>query len=72
MMSACDTLEVVKPQLQQETILMMDDWNCFRADNTQDERCALREFLENNCNIETESYFPYSFSGQAFIVHMRI
>ena len=70
-MSACDALEIVKPKLQQGTILMMDDWNCFRADNNQGERRALREFLENNSNIETGSYFPYSFTGQAFIVHIK-
>ena len=71
-MSACDALEIVKPKLQQGTILMMDDWNCFRADNNQGERRALREFLEKNSNIETEKYFSYSFAGQAFIVHMKI
>ena len=56
-MSACDALEIVKPKLQQGTILMMDDWNCFRADNNQGERRALREFLQNNSNIETH-YCP--------------
>ena len=71
-MSACDALEIVKPKLQQGTILMMDDWNCFRADNNQGERRALREFLEKNSYIETEKYFSYSFAGQAFIVHMKI
>ena len=71
-MSACDSLEIVKPKLQQGTILMMDDWNCFRADNTQGERRALREFLEKNSYIETEKYFSYSFAGQAFIVHITI
>ena len=56
-MSACDALEIVNPKLQQGTILMMDDWNCFRADNNQGERRALREFLQNNSNIETH-YCP--------------
>jgi hypothetical protein len=45
-MSACDALEIVKPKLQQGTILMMDDWNCFRADNNQGERRALRGFFK--------------------------
>ena len=56
-MSACGVLEIVKPKLQQGTILMMDDWNCFGADNNQGERRALREFLEKNSNIETEIFF---------------
>ena len=70
-MSACDALEIVKPKLQQGAILMMDDWNCFRADNNQGERRALREFLEKNSHIETEKYFSYSFTGQSFIVHIK-
>ncbi len=71
-MSASDALEIVKPKLQQGAILMMDDWNCFRADNNQGERRALREFLEKNSHIETEKYFSYSYAGQAFIVHITI
>ena len=70
-MSACDALEIVKPKLQQGAILMMDDWNCFSADNNQGERRALREFLEKNSHIETEKYFSYSFTGQSFIVHIK-
>ena len=71
-MSACGALEIVKPKLQQGTIIMMDDWNCFRADNNQGERRALREFLEKNSHIKAEKYFSYSFTGQAFIVHIKI
>jgi len=70
-MSACDALEIVKPKLQQGAILMMDDWNCFSADNNQGERRALREFIKKNGNIETD-FFSYSFTGQAFIVHIKI
>ena len=69
--SASDALKIVRPKLQQGTILMMDDWNCFSAGNNYGERRALREFLDKNNNIETEKYFSYSFEGQSFIVHIK-
>ena len=69
--SASDALEMVKPKLQQGTILMMDDWNCFSADRNKGERRALKEFLEKNLEFEVESYFPYSHTGQAFIIHLK-
>lgn len=68
--SAADALAIVRPKLQQGTILLMDDWNCFGANRNKGERRALREFLENYPEIEVESWFPYSIVGQAFIVHL--
>jgi hypothetical protein len=69
--SAMDALEIVRPKLQQGTVLLMDDWNTFCADRNQGERRALREFLEKYSQMEVESWFPYSHTGQAFIVHLR-
>jgi len=56
-MSARDALEIVKPKMQQGTILLMDDWNCFRADINQGERRALREFLEKIVTLRLKSIF---------------
>ena len=66
-----DALDIVKPKLQQGTVLLMDDWNCFCADNKQGERLAVKEFLEKNKHITLESWFPYAHTGQAFIVHLN-
>jgi len=68
--SATDALEIVESKLQQGTILMMDDWNCFCADRNKGERRALQEFLEKNPKFELEKYFTYSHTGQAFITHL--
>ena len=70
-LSAVDALNIVKTKLQQGTILLMDDWNCFDADNKQGERRAVKEFLEQNKHITLEGWFPYSHTGQSFIVHLN-
>ena len=67
--SARDALELVSPKLQQGTVLLFDDYNCFSADPNQGERRALREFLASHPDIEVESWFSYLFAGQAFLVH---
>lgn len=69
--SARDALEIINPKLQQGTVLLMDDYNCFSANKNKGERYALSEFLEKNHNIEVEKWFPYSFVGQAFIFHLN-
>lgn len=69
--SVVDALEIVHPKLQQGTVLLMDDWNCFRANRNQGERRALKEFLEKYPQVEVENWFPYSHVGQAFIVHLK-
>ncbi len=57
--STVDALALIRPKLQQGTVLLMDDWNIFCADRNRGERRALREFLENNLEIEAEPYFAY-------------
>ena len=67
--STVTALEIVKPKIQQGTIIMFDDYNCFDASNEKGERRALIEFLATNTHIEVEKLFSYAFVGQAFIVH---
>jgi len=69
--STVDALEMVASKFQQGTVLLMDDYNCFCADQSQGGRCALREFLEKHSEIEIEKWFPYSHVGQSFIVHIK-
>ena len=69
--STVDALDMIKSKLQQGTIIMMDDWNCFSSDRSKGGRRALREFLEKNSDVEIEDYFTYSHAGKAFIVHLN-
>jgi hypothetical protein len=70
--STVDAFNIIKPKLQQGTVVLMDDYNCFNANNSQGQRLALKEFLKTNKNIEFETLFSYSLTGQAFIVHTNI
>ena len=60
---------MIKDKLQQGSVLLMDDWDQFCADNSKGQRKALKEFLEKNNHIHVEDYIIYSFLGKAFIVH---
>ena len=67
--SARDALAVVAPRLVQGSILLVDDWNAFAAARSSGERRAVAEFLTEHPEISLESWFPYHYSGQAFLVH---
>ena len=69
--SAVDALEIIFPKLQQGTVIMMDDYNCFSAKKNKGERRALSEFLEKHSEIEVEKFFTYMYVGQSFIVHLN-
>ncbi len=67
--SARVVLEWVTPLLQQGTLVMFDDWNTFSASWSHGERAAAREWLEAHPHLNLESYAPYGWHGEAFIVH---
>ena len=69
--STVTALEIAKPKMQQGTIIMFDDYNCFNASNEQGERRALIEFLATNTDIKVEKLYSYAFVGQAFMVHRK-
>jgi len=69
--SARDALEKVGPKLQQGTILLMDDYNCFSSSRTKGERRALLEFCKKHPQFEFEPWFVYQHVGQAFICHFK-
>lgn len=68
--SARDALEKVRGKLQQGTILLMDDYNCFSSDNSKGERRALKEFCLQYRQFQFEPWFAYQYAGQAFICHL--
>lgn len=68
--SAKDALAIVASKLVQGSILLADDWNAFSADRNSGERKAIAEFLIEHPKIHFESWFPYHYVGQAFLVHV--
>lgn len=64
-------LDFVLPILQDGTLLIFDDYFCFKGNPGFGERRAFQEFLERNPNIEVTDYAKFSSVGQAFIVHIQ-
>ncbi|MCK5579864.1 MAG: methyltransferase [Candidatus Omnitrophica bacterium] len=64
--SAKDVLEICGKFIQTGTVLLMDDYNTFSADNNKGERRAFREF-SGNSNLVFEPWFSYAYTGQSFL-----
>ncbi len=64
--STVPVLNFIKPMLQQGTIILFDDWNCFDADDNKGERKAFKEFLQLNRDIKFKESFAFGWHGQAF------
>jgi hypothetical protein len=67
--SAKQALDLCKDSIQQGTIILFDDYNCFNSRNDKGERKALLEFAKNS-GFELEKWFSYKYVGQAFICHL--
>jgi len=69
--STKDVLAFIKDMLIDGTILMMDDWNSFNADNNKGERLAFSEFLAENTQFTAEELFEYPPYGQVFVIRLK-
>jgi hypothetical protein len=49
-------------------VLIMDDWNCFGADDNKGQRRAMREFLERQPDLRIEPLVSYGPNSQSFVV----
>jgi hypothetical protein len=67
--SAKLALNLCKDAIQQGTVVLFDDYNCFSSENSKGERRALLEFSKET-KIKFEPWFSYRFVGQAFICHI--
>ena len=66
--STLEALNLVKPKIQNGSILLFDDWFNFRASRDEGEQKAFWEFLEVNPEIEAIPYHPYTTFGNSFIL----
>jgi hypothetical protein len=69
--STVDVLAFIKDMLVDGSIVMMDDWNTFNADDNKGERLAFSEFLAENPQITAEELFAYPPWGQVFMIHIE-
>jgi hypothetical protein len=64
--STVPVLDFCRDYLQPGTVIVFDDWNCFRADPDRGERRAWREFCERNPGLHFEQ-FVYNGTQNSFI-----
>ncbi|MBI5569132.1 MAG: class I SAM-dependent methyltransferase [Desulfomonile tiedjei] len=56
-------------KFQDGTVLLMDDFNCNRANPAMGERLALAEAFEGHGRYSYSHWFSYGWHGQCFFVH---
>lgn len=69
--SAVESLTFLEDLIVDNSILIMDDWGGFDADEERGQQRALAEFLQRNPQWQAESWFSYGSYGQVFIMHKK-
>jgi hypothetical protein len=69
--SASQALEFVTPHVTSGTVLLCDDYYCYRANPRRGEQRAVRDWLGRHREIELIPWNNYETHGKAFIVSMR-
>lgn len=66
--STVQVLQFIRGSIGDKSVLIMDDWNCFDADDDKGQRRAMREFLETEPHLRLEPLVSYGPNSQAFVV----
>ena len=66
--STVPVLRFVLPLLQTGTVIAFDDWYSFNGDPDRGGQLALKEFLQQNSQIELNDYLSFGWHGRSFIV----
>jgi len=69
--SAKQVLNRIEPILQNGTLLLFDDYYCFKGDPNQGEALALKEFLAENPKWDAIPYIRYSAFCHSFIMRKK-
>ncbi len=67
--STVPVLEFITNYVVDGTVILFDDWNCFRSSPEHGEQKAVKEWLENHRDITMTKYLPFEAFGQSFIIH---
>ncbi len=67
--SAVPVLEFLTEFVQDGTVLIFDDWNCYRSNPNRGEQRAFKEWLDKNPNVKAAPFLGYNWHGQAFILN---
>lgn len=70
--STVPVLKFIAPLIQNGTVILFDDYNCFKADDNKGERLAFREFLKQNRQWYIEPFKSFGWHGQSFIMRETV
>jgi O-methyltransferase len=68
--SCIPVLDFLTPRLRQGSVLMFDDWFCFRANPRKGIQLAVNQWLKQNKHIELISWRSFSSHGISFFVNI--
>ncbi len=66
--STVPVLNFITPFLQVGTVIIFDDWRCYRNHPDYGEQKACREWLEQNPHISLSELYSFGWNGIAFTV----
>jgi O-methyltransferase len=66
--STVPVLNYITPFLSSGTVIVFDDWHCFKNNPNYGEQRACREWLERNPAIILNELFSFGWDGMAFTV----
>lgn len=69
--SARIVLDFVTPYVVDGTIIVFDDWYCFKGHPERGERKAFKEWLEKNSKFSVTPYRQYGWMGNSFIINSK-
>jgi O-methyltransferase len=68
--STVPVLDFITDYVQSGTIILFDDWYCFKADPNRGERRAFTEWLARNPTIRAFEYKKFEAAGNSFILNV--
>jgi O-methyltransferase len=69
--STVPILNFITPLFQEGTILVFDDWFCFRGDPERGEQKAFKEWLQKNPEIIAIEFIRFGWGGNSFILRKK-
>lgn len=67
--SAVPALRFITDLVQDGTVLIFDDWFCFRGSPEHGEQRAFREWLADNPSLRASEFHRFSWHGNSFLLH---
>ena len=68
--STVPVLKFITPYITDGTVLIFDDWYCFKGSPDRGEQKAFREWLSVNPQFKTTQYRQFGWMGNSFIMHV--